>query len=60
MIAAHYASGTRGLLFRGLGELPDNASHGASPVWVLHGRAGRHLESCQITDGWRTKPRTKA
>jgi hypothetical protein len=32
MIAAHYVSGIRGLLFRGVGELPDNAvSHGASP-----------------------------
>jgi hypothetical protein len=32
MIAAHHASGTRGLPFRGLGELPDNAvSHDANP-----------------------------
>jgi hypothetical protein len=30
MIAAHYDSGIRGLLFRGVGELLDNAvSHGA-------------------------------
>lgn len=32
MIAAHYDSGVRGPLFRGVGELIDNAaSHGASP-----------------------------